>query len=98
MSTNQYNTVFPVKEGQNNIVQIEYTGSRRRDFGAANLKAGVGTTQKPPQGFTWHHLDDYNSATNKGSLQLVETGAHEATYPHSGGVKQFEDFTGKTYK
>lgn len=90
--------LYPVGEGQKNIVTIEYTGSRRQDFGAANLAAGLGTTQKPPEDYTWHHLDDYNPATNTGTMQLIETGAHEATYPHNGGVKQYQDATGRKYK
>jgi hypothetical protein len=90
--------LYPVSEGQKNIVTIEYTGSRRQDFGAANREAELGTTQKPPEGYTWHHLDDYNPATNTGTMQLIETGAHEATYPHNGGVKQYQDTTGRKYK
>ena len=89
--------LYPVKPGQNNIVTIEYTGSRARDFGAANRAAGLGTTQKPPSGYTWHHLDDYDPVTNTGTLQLVKTKRHESTYPHAGGVSQYEKATGIPY-
>ena len=90
--------LYPVGSGQKNIVTIEYTGSRRQDFGAANIEAGISTTQKPPADYTWHHLDDYNPRTNTGTLQLVRTDAHEATYPHNGGVKQYQDATGRRYR
>lgn len=90
--------LYPIKEGQKNIVPIEYSGSRRKDFGAANKAAGVGTTQKPPDGYTWHHLDDYNPVDNTGTMQLIKREAHEATYPHVGGVSQYEKATGNEYK
>jgi hypothetical protein len=90
--------LYPVKAGQRNIVRIQYTGSRRQDFGAANEAAGIGTTQKAPEGYTWHHLDDYDPATNTGTMQLVKTETHRATYPHNGGVAQFEAASGRKYK
>jgi len=90
--------LYPAGEGQSNTVKIEYTGSRRQDFGAANQASGVGTTQKPPDDYSWHHVNDYDPATNTGTMQLVETAAHEATYPHNGGVKQYQDATGRKYK
>jgi RHS repeat-associated protein len=90
--------LYPAGAGQQNTVTIEYTGSRRQDFGAANEAAGTGTTQKPPDGYTWHHLDDYDPNSNTGTMQLVNRDAHEATYPHVGGVSQYEKATGNTYK
>ncbi|MFD0892905.1 HNH endonuclease [Luteolibacter ambystomatis] len=89
--------LYPVGEGQSNIVQIEYTGTRSRDYKAANIAAGLGETSKAPQGYTWHHLDDYDPVTNTGSMQLVERPAHEATYPHRGGVSQYESAFGVPY-
>lgn len=82
--------LYPVGPGQNNVVKILYTGSRLRDFKAANIAAGIGNTSKPPPGYVWHHLHDYNPATNAGTMQLVRRSAHEATYPHTGGVAQYE--------
>jgi hypothetical protein len=90
--------LYPAGDGQKNIVEIEYTGSRRQDYGAANRAAGLGDTQQPPDGYAWHHLDNYNPATNKGTMQLVRQDAHLATYPHNGGVRQYEQATGKTYR
>lgn len=87
----------PVTNGQKNIVTIEYTGTRPRDFGAANLEAGISTTQQAPKGYTWHHLDDYDPVTNTGTMQLIKREVHEATYPHIGGVAQYEAATGVPY-
>jgi RHS repeat-associated protein len=78
----------------NAIVQIEYTGSYPLDFQAANEAAGFART---PKGYTWHHLHDYNPATNRGTMQLVETPTHQANQPHIGGVSQYESETGKKY-
>ncbi|MCF7982593.1 MAG: HNH endonuclease, partial [Pseudomonadales bacterium] len=88
--------LYPVKPGQKNIITIEYTGSRARDFGAANKAAGLGSTQKPPNGYTWHHLGNYNPKTNTGTMQLVKTGAHKKA-SHFGGVSQYEAVTGVPY-
>ncbi|MCL2137600.1 MAG: polymorphic toxin-type HINT domain-containing protein [Coriobacteriia bacterium] len=62
-----------------NPVEIEYTGSRSRDYGLANHEAGLSAT---PDGYTWHHMED-----GKGML-LVETSVHDATtggFAHTGG-------------
>lgn len=89
--------LYPVGPNQTNIVRISYTGTRARDFGAANRAAGIGETQKPPSGYTWHHVDDYDPTTNTGTLQLVRREAHQATYPHRGGVSQYQDAVGIPY-
>ena len=39
-----------------------------------------------PWGYTWHHVDDYDAATNTGTMQLIKTSAHRKSLPHSGGV------------
>lgn len=90
--------LYPVGPEQKNIVKIEYTGSRRKDYEAANQAAGFGKTSKPPKDYTWHHLDDYNAATNTGTMQLIKRDTHEETYPHNGGVRQYEKATGEDYK
>lgn len=90
--------LYPTSLGQKNIVLIEYTGSRRRDFGAANVKAGTGTTQKPPADYSWHHLDDYDAFINQGTMQLIKQTTHEANYPHNGGVSQYKQMNNKSYK
>ena len=89
--------LYAANPGQSNIVKIQYTGTRDRDFLAANVAAGFGSTQKPPSGYTWHHLDDYDPITNTGTMQLVTRLAHEASYPHYGGVAQYVKATGIPY-
>jgi hypothetical protein len=56
-------------------VKIVYTGSRARDFAAANKAAGLRET---PKGMTWHHHQD------RTSMQLVPTEIHAKT-GHTGG-------------
>ncbi|WP_224249971.1 HNH endonuclease [Hyalangium gracile] len=56
-------------------VKITYTGSRARDFAAANAAAGLRET---PKGMTWHHHQD------RTTMQLVPTETHAKT-GHTGG-------------
>jgi hypothetical protein len=86
--------LYPVAQGQLNVVEIPLTGSRRKDVKAANAIAGFART---PRNYTWHHVDDFNPAAGTGSLELVERDAHEATNPHSGSVAQYEKFFGNRY-
>ncbi|PWC09216.1 hypothetical protein B4923_20675, partial [Brenneria roseae subsp. americana] len=91
-------------KGGTNTVKIKMTGGRYGDFKAANDIAGykgpsgIATGKAHPDGYTWHHLDDYNPATNESTMQLVKTEAHEATFPHSGSVSQFEKHHGVEYE
>ncbi|MDP2571923.1 RHS repeat-associated core domain-containing protein [Vibrio penaeicida] len=95
--------LYPVSNGQKNIVKIKMEGSRGLDFKAANEAAGFKsqagnfTQRSHPSNYTWHHLDDYDPVTNTTTMQLVETSAHEATFPHSGSVSQFEGHHGVKY-
>lgn len=66
------------------IQTIDYTSSYTGDFNAANKAAGFDAT---PDGYTWHHLDDYDPLTNSGTMQLVETDAHQGV-SHNGGRAQ----------
>jgi hypothetical protein len=68
--------------------------SGRSDYRAANRAAGL---ERTPKGYIWHHLDDYDPATNRYE-QLVEEGAHSANQPHVGGVKQYQDATRNVYR
>jgi hypothetical protein len=56
-------------------VKIEFTGSRPRDFKAANKAAGFKTT---PEDYTWHHHQDGTT------MQLVPREIHRLT-GHTGG-------------
>lgn len=90
--------MYPVKDGQLNIVEIELTGSRAKDFRKANQLAGFPEAGSgAPEGYTWHHVDDYNSATNRATMQLVDSDAHNATKPHKGSAGQYDDINGPTY-
>lgn len=80
-----------------NIVTIELQGSYYQDFKAANELAGF-PGAKAPDGFTWHHLDDFNPNTGSSTMQLIEQGAHKASYPHQGSVKQYKEHNGVGYK
>jgi hypothetical protein len=83
--------LYATSEGENNIVQIEMTGGYTGDADAANAAANLNET---PSDYTWHHVDDFDPATGKATLQLVERSAHRATYPHFGGVGQYNAFHG----
>lgn len=87
--------LYPAEQGQQSAVEIGLTGSRKDDFKRANE---VGGFTKRPDGYTWHHVDDFNPQTGTSSLELVQKGAHEATYPHAGSVSQYEKFHGTRYK
>ncbi|WP_231585796.1 RHS repeat-associated core domain-containing protein [Yersinia aldovae] len=82
------------KNGVNPIQKIEYTGDYHKDFEQASM-AALGQ-KSTPKGYVWHHLDDYNSATNTGTMQLVQQKAHSGI-PHVGGVSQYKAHTGISY-
>jgi hypothetical protein len=85
--------LYPAGEGQTSIVRIKLSGNYYDDNIAANL---AGAFEEKPIGYSWHHLD-YDPVTGEGTLQLVEQAAHEATYPHAGGVAQYRAYTGGGY-
>lgn len=73
------------KAGELNTVQIVLTGSYIADYALANKAAGL---PYAPEGYVWHHLDDYNPETGKGTLQLVLSTAHK-DLRHAGGASQY---------
>ncbi|HLN94945.1 MAG TPA: HNH endonuclease [Flavobacterium sp.] len=75
--------LYPVKGTERNIVKIKLTGSRRLDNKLAQELSGV----KKNKAYIWHHLDDYDPITNTCTMQLVEVGIHEKTFPHYGAVE-----------
>ena len=83
------------KAGINPVVSIEYTGDYLQDFHAANIEAGL-KQKTTPSGYVWHHLDDYNPETNRGTMQLVKQSAHQGI-SHTGGVSQYKAATGNAY-
>jgi len=89
--------LYPTNPGQKNTAIIQMQGSYYQDFKAANKAAGFNGA-KAPKDYTWHHLDDLNPVTGEVTMQLIEQGAHRATYPHKGAVSQFEKHFGIEYK
>ena len=51
----------------------------------------------PPDGYVWHHLDDYNVEKNTITMELVMDEAHNASKPHSGGCAQYDSVNEPTY-
>jgi hypothetical protein len=84
--------MYPVEEGQYNVVRIKLTGDYDQDFQIANAlsKISVKSGLSAPKGYTWHHCDDYDPETGYATLELVKTKAHKATIPHSGSVAQWK--------
>ncbi|EOZ6414209.1 RHS repeat-associated core domain-containing protein, partial [Cronobacter turicensis] len=89
------NALYNKKPGVNPIVKIEYSGDYAIDFERANYEAGL-NQKTTPSGYVWHHLDDYDAETNKGTMQLVEKPSHRGIN-HNGGVSQYKAATGKQY-
>ncbi|EPT8940610.1 RHS repeat-associated core domain-containing protein, partial [Cronobacter dublinensis] len=89
------NALYNKKPGVNPIVKIEYSGDYAIDFERANYEAGL-NQKTTPSGYVWHHLDDYDAETNKGTMQLVEKPSHRGIN-HNGGVSQYKAATGKEY-
>lgn len=65
-------------------VDIEYTGSRKADFDAANKAAKLDET---PDKFTWHHVEGGKK------MMLIPTDLHDAV-KHTGGVAHYKHATG----
>lgn len=74
-------------------VNIEMTGSRKKDFEAANKAAKI---LKTPAGYTWHHVFSEQglklNATGTAyvcRMQLVRSAIHKPTCAHKGSVAQW---------
>ena len=87
--------LYPAGQGQRSVVPIGLTGSRRADEKLANKAGGFAET---PEGYMWHHVDDFDPQSGMSSLELVNRQAHKATNPHSGSVAQYEKHHGVRYK
>lgn len=87
-------SIFRTENGRPAVVKLEATGSRNSDFDAAN--AALGLAQEP-DGYVWHHVDDYDVKENTITLELVRDEAHNASKPHSGGCAQFDAVYGPSY-
>jgi hypothetical protein len=94
--------MFPVTGTQLNVVSIDMAGNRASDFRAANQAANLTdllVTQgrdldQAPEGYTWHHRDDFRATPpphppyGRCTMELVETQAHEDTFVHKGACDQ----------
>ena len=63
-------------------VPINMTGNNASDFAQANAKIGL-TGSTPPEGYTWHHMEDGKN------MLLVQRNVHDCTiggFPHTGGA------------
>jgi hypothetical protein len=87
--------LYPAGEGQRSVVPVPLTGSRRKDEKLANELGGFTDT---PEGYLWHHVDDFDPKSGNATLELVKKGAHNATLPHAGSVAQYEKHHGVKYK
>lgn len=94
ISFERTNRVYITESGSKCIVCIEATGSRSRDFDAANKAMGLRET---PDEYVWHHLDDYDVKKGTITMELVESEAHNASKPHSGGCAQYDAVNGASY-
>lgn len=86
--------LYVTEDGISGTVVIEATGSRSKDFSIANEAIGLEDT---PEGYVWHHVDDYDVESNSLTLQLVKDEAHNATKPHSGACAQYDAVNGPSY-
>lgn len=86
--------IYTKDDGTKCVVSIEATGNRSDDFDAANKAMGLDET---PDGYVWHHRDDYNAKYGTVTLELVKTETHNATKPHSGGCAMYDAANGPTY-
>lgn len=86
--------IFINDDGARCIVKIQATGNRTKDFDAANKAMEL---EETPDGFVWHHVDDYNVEDGTITLELVEDEAHNASKPHSGGCAQYDAVNGPNY-
>jgi hypothetical protein len=64
---------------------------------AAKIENLIPPGKWKPNDYTWHHLDDFDPVTGECTMQLIKTSEHQKTLPHTGSVKQWENFTGKIY-
>ena len=86
--------MYPAGTGQKSRVNITLTGSRSADFAAANEAGGF---SEQPDNYTWHHVDDFDQSSGQSSMELVQSDAHQATFPHKGSAGQYQDYNGVKY-
>ncbi|MBR4287077.1 MAG: HNH endonuclease [Clostridia bacterium] len=97
--------ILKFKDGEIAEVKIKSTGNRNSDYKQAekilkeqgydidfeSMRKGKQATH------VWHHLDDYNAATNETTMQFITKKAHNVTKPHTGSAAQYYVVNGKGY-
>lgn len=88
-------------------VKIKATGDRAKDYKQAERilkdKYGIDIDFKSmrtgsDKTHVWHHMDDYNVATNETTMQFIDIDAHKAIRTHAGSAKQYYVANGTGYK
>ena len=87
--------LYPAAGEQRSVVRIKLTGSRKNDSGLANKEGKFAET---PEGYRWHHVDDFDPLSGEATLELVSEKAHSATLRHVGSVGQYAKHHGIPYK
>ena len=100
--------MYPPGPPHKTVVVIDMAGNRPGDFKAANEAAGLTDivkaqgldSNKPPDGYTWHHRDDFTANPNPPpvgmcTMELVDEVAHRRTFVHFGACDQANKHTGK---
>lgn len=97
--------ILRLENGDPVEVKIKATGNRDADYRQAekilkeqgvdidfkSMRKGDGKTH------VWHHLDDYDVATNETTMQFIEVDAHKAINQHTGSAKQYHVANGHGY-
>ena len=94
VSFSESDSIYTTEDGKKAVVKIEATGNRNNDFDKANAAMGL---DEEPDGYVWHHVDDYDVKDNTITMELVKDEAHNASKPHSGGCAQYDSVNGSCY-
>mgnify|MGYP001850869127 CR=1 FL=1 len=98
--------ILRTKSGDPIQVKIKSTGDRSKDYRLAEqiLKEEYGIDidfksmrTGSDKTHVWHHLDDYNVATNETTMQFIDINAHKAIKNHAGSAKQYHIANGTGY-
>lgn len=98
--------ILRTETGEPIQVKIKATGDRAKDYKQAEQilkdEYGIDIDFKSmrtgsEKTHVWHHMDDYNVATNETTMQFIEIDAHKAIRTHAGSAKQYHIANGAGY-
>lgn len=98
--------ILRTENGEPIQIKIKSTGDRAKDYKLAEqmLKEEYGIdidfkSMRTGRDKThvWHHMDDYDVATNETTMQFIEIDVHKAIKTHAGSAKQYHIANGKGY-